>query len=102
GQVRCPPMCGPAVGFRYAMRYRALSTDGISHMARRTDAQEERQMALFTRLRAFVSDDSGQDLLEYALLIGLIALVTVLAVTNAGTEVNRIFTSIAASLTAVP
>ena len=59
-------------------------------------------MALFTHLRAFVKDDSGQDLLEYALLVGLIALVTVLAVTNSGSEVNRIFTSIAASLAAVP
>ena len=59
-------------------------------------------MALFTRVRGFVCDDSGQDLLEYALLIGLIALVTVLAVTNSGSEVNRIFTAIAASLAAVP
>jgi pilus assembly protein Flp/PilA len=59
-------------------------------------------MALFTQMRAFAKDDSGQDLLEYALLVGLIALVTVLAVTNSGSEVNRIFTSIAASLAAVP
>ena len=58
-------------------------------------------MEFVNRLRAFVRDDSGQDLLEYALLIGLIALVTVLAVTNAGSEVNRIFTAIAASLAAV-
>jgi pilus assembly protein Flp/PilA len=58
-------------------------------------------MDLFNRIRAFRRDDSGQDLLEYALLVGLIALVTVLAVTNAGTEVNRIFTAIATSLVAV-
>ena len=58
-------------------------------------------MDFVNRLRAFVRDDSGQDLLEYALLVGLIALVTVLAVTNAGSQVNRIFTSIAASLAAV-
>ena len=58
-------------------------------------------MEFVNRLRSFVRDDSGQDLLEYALLVGLIALVTVLAVTNAGSEVNRIFTSIAASLAAV-
>jgi len=59
-------------------------------------------MDLFAHIRMFVRDDSGQDLLEYALLVGLIALVTVLAVTNSGSEVNRIFTSIAASLAAVP
>jgi pilus assembly protein Flp/PilA len=58
-------------------------------------------MDVFARIYAFGRDDSGQDLLEYALLVGLIALVTVLAVTNAGSEVNRIFTSIAASLAAV-
>ena len=58
-------------------------------------------MESVSHLRAFVRDDSGQDLLEYALLIGLIALVTVLAVTNAGSEINRIFTAIASSLAAV-
>jgi len=52
-------------------------------------------------MRAFVREDSGQDLLEYALLVGLIALVTVLAVTNAGSEINRIFTAIATSLAGV-
>ena len=50
------------------------------------------------RMRAFVADDSGQDLLEYALLVGLIALVAVLAVTSTGQSVNRIFDSIAQSL----
>ena len=58
-------------------------------------------MELVNRLRAFVRDDSGQDLLEYALLVGLIALVTVLAVTNAGSAVNNIFTAIASSLAAI-
>jgi pilus assembly protein Flp/PilA len=61
----------------------------------------EDHMKLFDRMRAFGRDDSGQDLLEYALLVGLIALVTVLAVTNAGSEVNRIFGAIVTSLTAV-
>ena len=58
-------------------------------------------MDWMARLRAFVRDDSGQDLLEYALLVGLIALVAVIAVTATGTSVNNIFTAIAASLAAV-
>jgi pilus assembly protein Flp/PilA len=58
-------------------------------------------MKVINRLRSFVRDDSGQDLLEYALLVGLIALVTVLAVTNAGTAINGIFTAIATSLAGV-
>ena len=53
------------------------------------------------RMRAFVADDSGQDLLEYALLVGLIALVAVLAVTATGTSVNNIFQAIATSLASV-
>ena len=55
-------------------------------------------MGTMARMRPFVRDDSGQDLLEYALLIGLIALVAVLAVTSTGQSVNRIFDSIAQSL----
>jgi pilus assembly protein Flp/PilA len=55
-------------------------------------------MGMMARMRPFVRDDSGQDLLEYALLIGLIALVAVLAVTSTGQSVNRIFNSIAQSL----
>lgn len=39
--------------------------------------------------------DDGQDLLEYALLVALIALVCVGAVTLAGTQVSAIFTNIA-------
>jgi Flp pilus assembly pilin Flp len=50
--------------------------------------REEDVMELVNRMRAFVREDSGQDLLEYALLVGLIALVCVLAVTNAGTAIG--------------
>ena len=51
-------------------------------------------MNLITRLRAVVRKDEGQDLLEYALLVALIAIVAVGAVTLAGVEVNDIFTTI--------
>ena len=53
---------------------------------------------LMTRAHALLRDDEGQDLIEYALLAGLIALVAVVAVTNAGTEVNGIFTKIVTKL----
>ncbi len=55
-------------------------------------------MNLFTQLRSFTRDDSGQDLLEYALLVALIALVAVGAITAAGNNVNTIFGRIAAAL----
>jgi pilus assembly protein Flp/PilA len=58
-------------------------------------------MDFMARMRSFVRDDSGQDLLEYALLVGLIALVAVLAVTSTGTSVNAIFQAISNSLATV-
>jgi pilus assembly protein Flp/PilA len=56
-------------------------------------------MELITRLRTLVRTEDGQDLLEYALLIALIALVCVGAITLAGANVNTIFGRIAAALT---
>jgi len=51
-----------------------------------------------TRLRALARGDEAQDLLEYALLVALIALVAVAAITLTGTNVNTIFANIAAAL----
>ena len=55
-------------------------------------------MNLFAYLRALVQNDEGQDLLEYALLVALIAIVCVLAVTATGTSVNDIFVKISGDL----
>ncbi len=54
---------------------------------------------LITRMRTLMRDDSGQDLLEYALLVALIALVAYGAVQTSGQQVNAIFSSIASRLT---
>jgi Flp pilus assembly pilin Flp len=54
-------------------------------------------------LRRLRHDDSAQDLIEYALLIGLVALVAVSAVTEVGQTIVNVFWSvIAASIPAVP
>lgn len=42
-----------------------------------------------------IKTEKGQDLAEYALLIGLIALIVILAVTLLGTEISEIFSTIA-------
>ena len=55
-------------------------------------------MNLITRLRKLLRNDSGQDLLEYALLVALIALVAVGAITATGTNVSNIFDAISAEL----
>lgn len=56
---------------------------------------------LVNQLRMFAKDESGQDLLEYALLVALIALVAFGAVQLAGGSVNAIFTNIATQLQGV-
>ncbi len=55
-------------------------------------------MTLITYVRQLARHDEGQDLLEYALLVALIALVAVGAVQAAGGSVQTIFTSIANAL----
>ena len=55
-------------------------------------------MEFVNRMRALVRRDEGQDLLEYALLVALIALVAYGAVQLTGTNVNSIFTNIAGKL----
>ena len=55
-------------------------------------------MNLIARMRAFAVNDEGQDLLEYALLVALIALVSVGVIGIAGGNVKTIFTSIGTAL----
>jgi pilus assembly protein Flp/PilA len=53
---------------------------------------------LITRLRHLLRNDSGQDLLEYALLVALIALVAFGAIQATGNSVSAIFNAIAGQL----
>jgi pilus assembly protein Flp/PilA len=55
-------------------------------------------MNIVRKVRALLNDESGQDLLEYALLVALIALVAFGAVKLAGQNVNSIFNNIAGQL----
>ena len=67
-----------------------------------TGAREDPEMYLINRLRALVRDDSGQDLIEYALLAALIALASVIAVTQAGSAVRGVWEAIVGMLGNVP
>lgn len=49
-------------------------------------------------MKNFINDESGQGLVEYALIVGLIALVAVAAVALAGGHVNNIWNSISTEL----
>ena len=57
-------------------------------------------MKLITHLRSLGRDDQGQDLVEYAMLVALIALFCVVAVTAAGGRVAAIFDAIVAQIPA--
>jgi len=50
------------------------------------------------RLCCFSRSEEGQDLIEYALLVGLISLVAVAAIGLAGSSVNDIFTTVQGKL----
>lgn len=58
-------------------------------------------MQLMNILKTIVRNEEGQDLLEYALLVALIALVAFGAVQLAGGSVDKIFKSIADQLGSV-
>jgi pilus assembly protein Flp/PilA len=67
---------------------------------RRASCARGDDMKLFVHsMKRFVRDEEGQDLIEYALLVALISLVCVVALTDAGTQVNNIFTAIKNKLT---
>lgn len=55
-------------------------------------------MNLIARMRKLVRGTAGQDLLEYALLVALIALVCVAVITSTGTNVQGIFSKISTKL----
>jgi Flp pilus assembly pilin Flp len=57
------------------------------------------EMKLTNFVKTFIADEGGQDLIEYALLVALISLVCVVALTDAGTQVNNIFEQIKDKLT---
>jgi len=51
-----------------------------------------------TAVRNFVADEEGAALVEYALLVALIAIICIIGVTTLGTKVNAKFTTIGSSL----
>ena len=52
-------------------------------------------------IQRFRREEEGAALVEYGMLVGLIAVICVVAVTTLGTEVSTAFSVIAAALSAV-
>jgi pilus assembly protein Flp/PilA len=63
-----------------------------------TLSKDLRMRKLINRFR---QDDEGAALVEYGMLVGLIAVICVAAVTLLGTEVSTAFSVIAASLSSI-
>jgi pilus assembly protein Flp/PilA len=61
--------------------------------------EESVMKSLFNR---FVREDQGQDLIEYALLAGFISLVAVVAITNVGSGVNKVYDNINTQVGKIP
>ncbi len=47
----------------------------------------------------FLSDDSGQDMIEYVLVAALLALVSITAVNNLSTKISTAYSNLATNLT---
>jgi pilus assembly protein Flp/PilA len=57
-------------------------------------------LKLYIRMKTLTMRDDGQDLVEYALVIGLISLGATAGLTSAGTAVSTIVSKISSTLTA--
>jgi pilus assembly protein Flp/PilA len=52
-------------------------------------------------LNRFRKDEEGASLVEYGMLVGLIAVICIVAVTTLGTEVSSVFSLIASDMKSV-
>ena len=55
-------------------------------------------LALWTKVTSWMREEKGASMVEYALLVVLIAIVALVAVRIAGTEVSETFSDIASGL----
>ncbi|MGC2241867.1 MAG: Flp family type IVb pilin [Acidimicrobiia bacterium] len=55
-------------------------------------------LALWTKITSWVSEDKGASMVEYALLVVLIAIVALVAVQLAGNQVSTTFSEIGSGL----
>ena len=55
-------------------------------------------LALYVKLQNLMSREEGQDLVEYALLVCLIALAAITGVNKIASAVNTVFSNISSSL----
>lgn len=59
----------------------------------------DKLLKLSINVKAMLSDERGQDLVEYALVVAIIALGATVAMGSLSTEINSVFTKITTTLT---
>jgi pilus assembly protein Flp/PilA len=57
-------------------------------------------LKLYVKMQALMAREEGQDLVEYALVVGLISIFLVVALQNVASAINGIFSTISAKLLA--
>jgi pilus assembly protein Flp/PilA len=60
---------------------------------------KEKLMLRYLQLRNLISDEQGQDLIEYALVVALIALAATAGMSTVANDINQAFTNIGTTLT---
>jgi pilus assembly protein Flp/PilA len=66
--------------------------------AKQSDQGGVSMLALWTKVTSWMQEEKGASMVEYALLVVLIAIVALVAVQIAGTEVSETFSDIASGL----
>jgi len=66
--------------------------------AKTTDPRRGSMLALWTKVTSWMREEKGASMVEYALLVVLIAIVALVAVQIAGTEVSETFSEIGSGL----
>ena len=60
---------------------------------------KDKLLMLSIKLRTLLSDEQGQDLIEYALVVALIAFGATAAMSTLSSDINKAFSNIATELT---
>ena len=53
----------------------------------------------YVRMRSFLADEAGQDLIEYALVVALIAFAATAGMSTVANDINAAFTNIGTKIT---
>jgi pilus assembly protein Flp/PilA len=56
-------------------------------------------LKLYVKMQALLTDERGQDLIEYALVVALIAFAAVAGMNTVATDINKAFAAIGTKLT---